>query len=248
MHSPRTGRRRGRQSLLGQWCGRRRHLPRVPCQVLISPELRKSYDRFGLVESRRFARQLSFERWQQHRPHADRSGVDSPNSLASPPLPPTRRYTVTHSPSRSSWTAEPTSKAPSLPRPPPLPTGWAVAYDVQGASYYCNLNNGKSTYERQRPPTMVTPPLSPRVDTAVATALETQALTTVAWLATKVPRSPLPQQLKSPRFPTRLKADCRQPSCARPLPTRQLVGRTSPPPSTEGLVSPKCSACSCPNG
>ena len=212
-----------------------------PCQVLGSPELRKSYDLFGLVESRRFARQLSFERWQQQQPRAGRGSADGADTTVSPQLPPARRYTVAHSPSTCSGPTKPPCKPPPRQGPPPLPAGWVVARDVEGSPYY--YTSGEHTYDRPGgspspqkaksppppPPSMVAPLLSPRADTAAAAALETQALATAAWLATEAPRPPLPQRFPtaraghsspSPAPPSaaRLTADCRRCSFARSPP------------------------------
>ena len=214
-----------------------------PCQVLGSPELRKSYDLFGLVESRRFARQLSFERWQQQQPRAGRGSADGADTTVSPQLPPARRYTVAHSPSTCSGPTKPPCKPPPRQGPPPLPAGWVVARDVEGSPYYYNLTSGENTYDRPGgapspqnaksppppPPIMVAPLLSPGADTAAATALETQAIATAAWLATEAPRPPLPRRFptaragQSPPSPAppsgaRLTADCRRCSFARSPP------------------------------
>ena len=239
-----------------------------PYQVLGSPELRKSYDLFGLVESRRIARQLSFERWQQQQPRANRGTGDSSDSTVSPQLPPARRYTVAHSPSTCSGTTKPPCKPPPRQGPPPLPADWMVAHDVEGSPYYYNLTSGENTYDRpggaplpqkaksspQPPPSMVAPLFSPRADTATAAALETQAIATAAWLATEAPRPPLPQRIptarpgQSPPSPTppsgaRLTADCRRCSFARSPPAtlppaEPLTERLSPPLSTAAWQPP----------
>ena len=239
-----------------------------PCQVLGSPELRKSYDLFGLVESRRFARQLSFERWQQQQPRANRGSGDGSDSNMSPRLPPARRYTVAHSPSTCSGTTKPHCKPPPRQGPPPLPAGWVVARDVEGSPYYYNLTSGENTYDRPGgapspqnaksppppPPIMVAPRSSPRADTAAAAALETQAIATAAWLATEAPRPPLPRRFPtvragqsppSPALPSgaRLTADCRRCSFARSPPAglppaEPLTVQLSPPLSAAAWQPP----------
>lgn len=99
-------------------------------QVLRSPELRRSYDLFGLVESRRFALQLSFERWQQPPPRASRGsgdGSDGSDSTVSPRLPPAPRADTaaatatalqTQALATASWLAT-EAHQPPLPQWPP---------------------------------------------------------------------------------------------------------------------------------
>ena len=244
------------------------HPPCAHYQVLGSPELRKSYDLFGLVESRRFARQLSFERWQQQQPRANRGSGDGSDSNVSPRLPPARRYTVAHSPSTCSGTTKPSCKPPPRQGAPPLPPGWVVARDVEGSPFSYNPASGENTYHRPGgspspqkaksppppPPSTVAPLLPLRADTAATAALETQALATAAWLATEAPRPPLPQRFptaragQSPPEPARpsaarLTRDCRRCSFARSPPAglppaEPLTVRLSPPLSAAAWPPP----------
>ena len=117
-------------------------------QVLGSPELRRSYDLFGLVESRRFALQLSFERWQQPPPRADdrpggtlpkdfkvakdfkdfESPPPPPPSMAAPPSAPradTAAATAlqTQALATASWLATEAHQPPLAQRPPTVRLG-----------------------------------------------------------------------------------------------------------------------------
>lgn len=130
-------------------------------QVLRSPELRRSYDLFGLVESRRFALQLSLERWQQQQPRASRGsgdGSDSslpppPPSLAAPPSSPradtaaaTATALQTQALATASWLATeahqpplpqwpPTVRAGQNPPSPAPPSGARLTADCRRCSF-----------------------------------------------------------------------------------------------------------------